>query len=265
METADLSQAENYDYLCSKIDMANFIDYTVFELYSANVDWPANNVRCWQSGNRKWRWMYFDGDGCFFRDWDVFANIVDTSDNLGPSNAASTLFFRRLLKSPRFVEHFRSRFASVMSHVLNYEHTGPVLATLSEGIHDEIPNVCNRFNFPTSSSVWQAHVAQIDAYLQRRNYMMEAQIEAFLDVVFHEEPVSFACYPNPFTDEIHLLVASEKQSSTELMVFDLMGRCLYSESLRLFDGVNQFAIRLNLASGVYVMRIGNQAQRIVKY
>lgn len=55
LETADLSKAEQYDYLCSKIEINNFIDYTVFELYSANVDWPANNVRCWQTGDRKWR------------------------------------------------------------------------------------------------------------------------------------------------------------------------------------------------------------------
>ena len=265
METADLSQAENYDYLCSKIDIHNFIDYTVFELYTANVDWPANNVRCWQSGDRKWRWMFFDGDGCFFRDWDVFANMVDTSDNLGPSNAASTLFYRRLLKNPSFVEQFRSRFASVMSHVLNYEHTGPVLASLSEGIQDEIPNVCNRFNFPTSSSVWQAHVAQIDAYLQRRNQTMEAQIEAFLDVASHEEPVSFACYPNPFTDEIHLLVTSEKQSSTELMVFDLMGRCCYRKPVVFSYGISEITVNLELSPGVYILKIGEIAQRIVKY
>ena len=60
METADLSQAEDYDYLCSKIDMNNFIDYLIFELYSANVDWPANNLRCWQTDDRKWRWMFIE-------------------------------------------------------------------------------------------------------------------------------------------------------------------------------------------------------------
>lgn len=125
METADLSDEDSYNYFCSKIDLNNFIDYTVFELYSANVDWPANNVRCWQSGNRKWRWMFFDGDGCFFREWDVFANIIDTSDNLGPSNAASTLFYRRLLQNQNFVSALRSRFWELMDTQLNYDHTGP--------------------------------------------------------------------------------------------------------------------------------------------
>ena len=94
---------------------------------------------------------------------------------------------------------------------------------------------------------------------------MEAQIEAFLDVISNEAPVGFASYPNPFNDEIHILIPSDKWQTQELVVFDLMGRRLYNESLRLFDGVNQFTIQHDLASGVYVLKIGNQAQRIVKY
>ena len=265
VETSDLSDDDNYDYFCSKIDLDNFIDYTVFELYSANVDWPANNVRCWQSGNRKWRWMFFDGDGCFFRDWDVFANIVDTSDNLGPSNATSTLFFRRLLKNNDFKAKLRSRFETLMTTQLNYSHTGPILASLSNCINDEIPEQSFRFHFPRNTSVWSEHVAQIDSYLQRRNQTMEDQIEAFLDVFSHEEPVSFACYPNPFTDEIHLLVASETMASTELMVFDLMGRCCYRSSVVLSYGLSEITINPELSPGVYVLKIGNQVQRIVKY
>ena len=139
VEHSDLSDSTEYEYFCSKIDMHNFIDYLVFELYSANVDWPANNVRCWQSGDRKWRWMFYDGDGCFFRDWDVFANIMDTSNNLGPSNATSTLFYRKLLENKDFQEQFHSRFEELMMNKLNYSQTGPVLAALREQIRSEVP------------------------------------------------------------------------------------------------------------------------------
>ena len=265
LETADLSQEEEYDYLCSKIDIDNFIDYTVFELYSANVDWPANNVRCWQSGNRKWRWMFYDGDGCFFREWDVFANIIDTSNNSGPSNAASTLFYRRLLHNQNFVLAMRSRFWELMETQLNYDHTGSVLDTLSACILNEVPNQSYRFHFPTDVSKWSDDLDQIDAYLQGRNHSMEMQIDAFLNIFSYEVPIGYAAFPNPFNDEIHIMVSSDKWQTQELMVFDLMGRCLYSESLRLFDGVNHFTIHPDLASGVYVMKIGNHAQKIVRF
>ena len=244
--------------------MHNFIDYTVFELYSANVDWPANNVRCWQTGNRKWRWMFFDGDGCFFREWDVFANIVDTSNNLGPSNAASTLFYRRLLKNEDFVTKLRSRFETLMASRLTYDHTGPILATLSASINDEIPNQSFRFRFPTNSLVWTEHLDRIDAFLQERNQIFIAQIDAFLSVFSHEISVGCIAYPNPFNDEIHLLVSSEQWQTQDLKVFDLLGRCVYHDTLRLCDEVNHFVIRPDLTAGVYILKIGSQAVKIVK-
>lgn len=265
METADLSQPEQYDYLCSKIDMHNFIDYLVFELYSANVDWPANNVRCWKTEGRKWRWMFFDGDGCFFRDWDVFANIVDTSDHINPSNATSTLFFRRLLKNEAFVETFRTRFEDLLTHRLNYAHTGPVLSAMCDEIREEVPNQRLRFGFPTSGSIWSEDMALMDAYLQSRNLRVEEQIEAFLSVLLNEEPVSIACYPNPFTDLLYLLVDSDRQREETMEIYDMMGRCVHRERVWLDSGMNHLSVQCDVAPGVYILRIGNQTQRIVSY
>jgi hypothetical protein len=271
LETADLSQAEQYDYLCSKIDIDNFIDYTVFELYSANIDWPGNNVRCWQTSDSKWRWIFYDGDGCFSQDFDVFANIVDTSNNSLHSNhdlpsiAACTLIYRRLLKNANFVEQLCSRFATAMSQTLNYEHTRPVLIKLSEDIKDEVSNQSYRFSFPADTVIWTKHIKKLNTYLKGRNQSMEAQIEAFLDVFSQEELASLVIYPNPFTDEIHLIVSSEIGQSQEVMIFDMLGRCLYHDNLRLYDGVQHFVIHPNLSSGVYVLKIGDHAQRIVRY
>lgn len=264
LENADVSQPENYDYLCSKIDIHNFIDYLVFELYSANVDWPANNVRCWQIGDRKWRWIFFDGDGCFFRDWDVFANIVDTSDHANPSNATSTLFFRKLLKNNDFIEQLRFRFEDLMTHKLNYSHTGPILATLREEIKDEVPYQSYRFLFPTNDSVFSDHADKMEAFLQSRNQVLEEQILAFLSELANETPESFACYPNPFSDDLYLLVSFDAQKEEDLFVFDLMGRCVHSERVLLQPGMNFLAVQCNVAPGVYVLRIGSKSLKIVK-
>lgn len=271
LETADLTQAEQYDYLCSKIDIDNFIDYTVFELYAANSDWPASNVRCWQAGERKWRWMFFDGDGCFSREFDVFANIVDTSNTpLHPhldttSIAASTLFYRKLLKNADFLERLRSRFVTAMAQTLNYEHTKPVLEKHYDDIVNEVSNQSFRFNFPIDSMQWSKHIERLNTNLQYRNKSMKAQIKAFWSVFSSEEAVGFAAYPNPFTDEIHLLVSSETGHSLEVKIFDLLGRCLYYDNLKLYDEVQDFVIRPNLSPGVYVLKIGNHGQRIVRY
>lgn len=264
METADLSQAEDYDYLCSKIDMHNFIDYLIFELYSANVDWPANNVRCWQTDDRKWRWMFYDGDGCFFRDWDVFANIVDTSDHLNPSNATATLFYRRLLKNDGFVEGLRTRLEDLLNHRLNYAHTGPILSVMRDEIEGEVACQSDRFGFPSSVSKWSDQIGEMDVYLRSRNHRMVEQIEAFWSLP-DEELVGFSCYPNPFSGEIRVSIAADDLVANEIAIYDLMGRKVFSQSCMIQQGHDDIVIQPNLEAGVYVLRIGRTGKIIVKY
>lgn len=73
----DMSIQENYEYIKTKIDIDNFIQYIVAQTYINNIDWPQNNVKVWRSRNRvldlnegnyedgKWRWMLFDTDRSF--------------------------------------------------------------------------------------------------------------------------------------------------------------------------------------------------------
>lgn len=73
----DMSLQENYEYIKSKIDIENFIQYIVVQTYINNIDWPQSNVKVWRSKNStldlnegnyedgKWRWMLFDTDRSF--------------------------------------------------------------------------------------------------------------------------------------------------------------------------------------------------------
>ena len=73
----DMSLQENYEYIKTKIDIENFIQYIVAQTYINNIDWPQNNVKVWRSRNNaldvnegnyedgKWRWMLFDTDYSF--------------------------------------------------------------------------------------------------------------------------------------------------------------------------------------------------------
>ena len=71
-QTHDLSVKENYDYVCSQIDVDNFMDYYITEIYYGNDDWPGNNFRIWRAdqkgneyGDNKWRIVLFDLDDAF--------------------------------------------------------------------------------------------------------------------------------------------------------------------------------------------------------
>ena len=99
VEANDLSDDEALAYFETQVDIDNFIDYQIFELFAENTDWPANNMRCWQEGNDKWRWIFYDGDACLcWMTFNAFENAVYDGDEMWPSNWKATLFFRKLLE-----------------------------------------------------------------------------------------------------------------------------------------------------------------------
>lgn len=55
----DMTLPENYEYLKSKIDMNNFINYIGHCVYLGKWDWPNNNEGSWRprTTDAKWRWI----------------------------------------------------------------------------------------------------------------------------------------------------------------------------------------------------------------
>ena len=268
VQETDLSLEENYALMKEKIDVNNFIDYWIFELYSSNCDWPVQNVRCWQRGDGKWRWIFFDGDACFWRDWDVFANAVDTSQSVHPSNAGSTLFFRKLIENNEFINRFSSRFEELMSNRLCYESIIPYFNTLRMNIEAEIPNQCHRFGFPSRMERWERDMANVDTFLFLLNDRMLQRLYNFNEqhhIGVEEKTFSFQCYPNPSSGEMHLRFDADALGATEIGIYDMMGRKVFATSCQLIEGKNEVTINPKLAAGVYLLRVGGHAQRIVRF
>jgi hypothetical protein len=72
----DLSIEENYRYIESRMDVQNFIETFVANIFFGNRDWPQHNIRYWRisQGNPdirgqdgRWRWMLQDTDFGFSR------------------------------------------------------------------------------------------------------------------------------------------------------------------------------------------------------
>ena len=268
VQETDFSLDENYALMKERIDMDNFIDYWIFEMYSSNFDWPVQNTRCWQSGNGKWRWIFYDGDACFSRVWDVFANAVDTSHSIHPSNAESTLFFRKLIDNPSFLNRFNERFMELMSDQLQYSSIIPYYDTLRETIKSEIPNQCKRFGFPTDVAQWEHDMNHVEYFLLSLNQRIQTGLHEFYEQHYdgmEERLVSFQCYPNPFSDEIHLCFEASAFGANEIDIYDVLGRKVYGQACLFSHGINEMTLRPHLPAGVYVLKMGSLTQRIVRY
>ena len=256
LEGADMSDSENYQYLCSLIDINNFIDYYCLELFIANNDWPANNMRCYQYHNNKWRWIFYDGDDCLQKmDFDVFGNATSIANPGWPNNLQSTLMFRRLLENDSFTDAFINRFEQLLDENFDYGVTKPYFDYAANLVRNEVSQQAERFNKPTSSSSWEYSIYWIDKFLYERVDNMRNKIIKFLEIDDNYFAVA-SVYPNPTNGRINLNFNDNQLANAKIQVFNILGTLVYEEAARMsFD--------LNLPPGVYILKIDSFTQQII--
>ena len=116
VKTHDLSIQENYNYVASRIDVDNFIDWCAIEIYVACEDL---GIKYWrpQTPDGKWRWILYDLDWGFYYlhqenyaerldFFSLFLNIEGTGNEYGNDNT----LIRGLLANEGFKQQFIERF-----------------------------------------------------------------------------------------------------------------------------------------------------------
>lgn len=266
VEGADLSVEANYAVMEERIDMDNFIDYWIYEIYSCNFDWPIHNIRCWQRGNGKWRWIFYDGDACFVWDCGTFNNAIDSIGVHGWANAESTLFFRKLIRNPRFLESFTSRFNELMTEGLQYPNIIQYYNMLRETIEPEIPNQCSRFGVPSNVGQWERDMTRVDNFLAYLNTRIQNGLNAFYEqqTGIEDSFGSLLCFPNPSSGVIHLRLDPKALKADEISIYDMLGKKVYAQPYSAAQEGDEIIVRPTLTPGVYMLKVGNQAIKIVK-
>ena len=124
--TRDLSEEKDFAQARSRIDVENFTDYWLFNIYAANYDWPQSNYYAFRKRdpNARWRWISWDADAAFdigrglHHDTLTWATRDELRHDLSYSGAdidfkhwlLSTVIVRGLLKHPGYREQFVARF-----------------------------------------------------------------------------------------------------------------------------------------------------------
>ena len=263
LQYCDLTQPEDYTRINDLIDVNSFIDYYCFELFIANNDWPANNMRCYQLREGKWRWIFFDGDDALSKmDFDVLDNATSTV-NLGwPTDARSTLLFRKLLENKEFENRFLMRFTELLTSQFTYAVTKAYFDDAAALVRREVPAQCDRFGLPLNMRQWEYDITTIDRFLKDRVTNMLDRLDAFFSVDDNMLSVRML-YPNPISDELHLVIWSDGFAVSDMVVFDVVGRILHSQKVVLMEGENSVDLSCPYASGLYFLRFGNQTHKFV--
>lgn len=150
----DMSKAEHYEYVSSKVNLLSYIDWWVFETWFANSD--SGNIKFFRDKESgKWTWCLFDMDWALFRSTyenNYLAKVY--AKGHGVSSMFSTELIRGLLKNAEFKQLFISRYSHHVKNTLNPDRLFAMLNLQADAIRAEIPRQHKRWGSPSASS-WE--------------------------------------------------------------------------------------------------------------
>jgi len=196
LKTHDVSKTENYEHIKTQIDIDEYINYVITELYIGNDDWPGNNQKYWRdnSPDAKWRWIMFDNDFGFGagNGYPAPTGGVVAINNIGytldstsvdwPNPAWSTLIIRRLLRNEEFKQQFLQRFATYMNTIFKPSRVIHIIDSIHNQLKPEMPFHFERFQFPDANVAagWESRVQVLRNYaLKRQAYVIKYLLDTF--------------------------------------------------------------------------------------
>ena len=198
VKNTDLSIEQNYSSIEKWMDIDEYINYQISEIFFDNVFWPDQNIRMWRErkDGAKWRWILHDLDYGFgmpnqrsigYRNNTLkFATSSNTGDAFVPPQW-STLIFRKLLANNEFKIKFIQRFSSYLNSIFKTDTILAVIDKLQNNISKDMPRHITRwrtgdnyYGYPIQNySEWLSNVEGMREFARHRQVYQRQHIAGY--------------------------------------------------------------------------------------
>jgi len=217
INTHDIRDNLIYQELEKKIDISNFIDYQLSEIYFNNRDWPGNNIKYWRphGENGKWRWILYDTDFGFaiWDRYDYTKNTLAFATALNgpewPNPPWSTFLLRRLLQNSSFKRQFINRYADVLNTTFHPAFVNQHIDSIAGLIRSEVPRHNQKWGSLWPAN-WEQSVEQMKNFADYRVDNTRKHFKEFFSLPGHHK-VKLTILPSG-SGEIELNTLNIKQS-----------------------------------------------------
>lgn len=189
---ADLNKDIDFQYVASEVDIENFTDYWITEVFLGNYDWLSNNVKFWKSDEGKWQWIYWDLDhaiGLDFldygnTDWNTLEWSLSFGERAWP-NGFNNILIRNLLKNQSYKEYFIKRFTQLLNTRFSFANTEIIYNSMVDLYKDDMLIHADRWG--NDYKDWLSACEIMKEYLENRPQEQLEHLRSYFNL---PEPVS---------------------------------------------------------------------------
>ncbi|MFN7115409.1 MAG: CotH kinase family protein [Saprospiraceae bacterium] len=173
LEKNSLRDPQNYAQLQQWMDIENFMQHQIAQIYFDNQD-AGGNIKYWRprTPDGRWRWIIYDTDWGFgLHDEYAYLNnslAFHTEPNgpAWPNPAWSTFLLRKLLENPDFSEQFVNRFADHLNTTFHPKRVEGRINAMYENLKPEMPRQIKRWRLDPQK--WEQEVSVLRTFARER-------------------------------------------------------------------------------------------------
>lgn len=192
LKTNSITDKSVYENIKTKMDVDNFIDYQLSQIYFGNTDWPGNNVMVWKYKTKdgkyhpealkgqdgRWRWVLKDTDLGFGFLWDASHDTLnyaiepaDPSTDTGKGIRKGRNFdwavflLKTLLQNSEFRNQFINRFADNINTTFDTQRVNQEIDEMKAGLEKAMPEHIDRWQGITN---WDSNVEKVRTFAKDR-------------------------------------------------------------------------------------------------
>ena len=187
----DITIPENFDWVSEQMDIDQYIDYQIAQIYWANGDWPANNIIFWrpQTPDGKWKWLLYDVDmsmGSHSRgtyNTNMLQKLTSTSGTNYENPTWATFLFRSLIKNQDFKNKFIQRYSMHMHTTFQPSRMMSFIDSTAALIESEIPRHKARWSESLKYGTWEKHLGIIEEFIKERPRVARLNLYQFFNLI----------------------------------------------------------------------------------
>lgn len=186
----DLSVKTNYDQVKQWMDIENFVDYQIINIFGANRDWPGNNCKAWRARkdfdpdadyglDGRIRWLVYDMDFNFGLynpyavNMDSLADATKAGGTEWPTQDGATLFLRKLLENDEFKTYFIQRFLDLMNTNFDKDYANALIDQIASRYRPSIDEFRNRYLLLHD---WDRNIQTVKDFIHKREAIVKTQL-----------------------------------------------------------------------------------------